>query len=345
MRFVFFIVTSTLLFGCQKETTIGKDDPVQVAVPGIPKYIGNMPQPAYNLMTPEGVALGKKLFYDPILSKNNKVACASCHLQEKAFADDLMISNVGVSGRDLQRNSQPLFNLAWYKGYFWDGGSNSLELQALGPLKHADELSKPIDTLINDLENDTLYVKMFQNAFSSDTIDLRKVCYALAQFERSLISFNAKYDKVLQGQESFTTQEKEGKKLFEQHCESCHSGHHFTDFDYHNNGLDGELQFEDPEIPYWGRYRITLDSADIGKYRTPSLRNIAYTSPYMHDGRFASLGEVVSHYKSGVQFSKTLDDKIKPKLELADQEVLAIIAFLKTLSDDEFVNNKKYSDQ
>ena len=346
MRFIFLsIVLSFAFLSCKEEVQKEFSPESGIKVPGIPSYIGAMPQPEYNLMTPGGIALGKKLFYDPILSKNNEVACASCHIQEKAFADELAISNVGVSGNDLKRNASALFNLAWYEGYFWDGGSGSLELQALGPLKHSDELAKPLDTLIRDLKADTSYQKMFLAAFDTNVIDLRKVCYALAQFERSLLSFNAKYDSVLQGKVAFTAVEEKGKALFEENCSSCHSGHHFTDFGYHNNGLDGDLTFENPETPYWGRFRITLDSADIGKYRTPSLRNVIYTSPYMHDGRFTSLGEVIKHYSSGIHHSKTLDEKLKTNMRFTREETLALIAFLKTLSDENFVTNKKYTDQ
>ncbi|WP_282637369.1 cytochrome-c peroxidase [Sphingobacterium thalpophilum] len=296
-----------------------------------------------NPMTVEGVRLGKALFIDKRLSVDNTISCASCHHPEKAFTDGLPTS-LGVSGKKLPRNSPTLFNLAWNpNGFFWDGGAETLESQAYGPIIHADEMGMDLDTLLHRLRKDNKYVSAFRRVFG-DSIQSQYIVRALAQYERSLVAADSRYDQFRKGDKSaFSAIEHKGLILVNQYCRSCHAGELFTDQQFHNNGLDSTFSNEDEEGVYQGRYRITYRKEDLGKYRTPTLRNVALTAPYMHDGRFGSLEEVLNHYQSGIHLSTTLDDKLinendKTSLALMENEKHEIIAFLMTLTEKRLIN-------
>lgn len=297
-----------------------------------------------NPITVEGISLGKALFFDRRLSGNGAISCASCHQPEKAFTDGLPKS-VGVSGKRLLRNSPTLFNLAWNaKGFFWDGGAETLESQAYGPITHADEMGMDLDTLLTRLKSDTQYVLAFRKAFGEDRIQSQYIVKALAQYEKSLLAADSRYDAYRKGdQAALSEMERKGLILVNQYCRSCHVGELFTDQQFHNNGLDSSFSNEEEEGVYQGRYRITYRKEDLGKYRTPTLRNVAITGPYMHDGRFDLLEEVLDHYQSGIHLSATLDDKLigengKTGLPLRESEKEEILAFLKALTDRQFLN-------
>ena len=281
-----------------------------------------------------GVALGKLLFHDTNLSSNKKVSCATCHLKHLAFSDGKTTSVDGVSNQALERNSPALFNLGWQEEFFWDGGAKNIESQVFGPLTHADEMNGNLDSIVEYIRNN--YPNEIKLAYGDEEFSTTHLAYVLAQFELSLVSNHSKYDYYIEGKTQLTALENDGLDLFEIHCSSCHSAPLFSNFEYRANGIDSiknEYKIDDPNL---GRYRISLDSLDILKYKTPSLRNIEVTAPYMHDGRFNTISEVIEHYSSSIH---GIHDSALPKggFLLTDQEKIALEAFLKTLTDHEFI--------
>lgn len=303
--------------------------------------------PNDNPQTVEGVALGKKLFFDTILSADGTQSCFSCHSPENAFTDNTATSN-GVDGNFGTRNSMPLFNLAWnYNERFtWDGKELSLERQALEPVQNPIELHSNWDDVVDRLQLHSAYPKLFQQAFNTNTITKALVTKAIAQFERTLISANSKFDKYTLGETSLTVQELNGLDLFLREdkgdCFHCHGSPNnplWTDNAFHNNGLDAT--FTD-----LGLGGVTGDPNDNGKFRTPSLRNLAFTAPYMHDGRFATIDAVINHYSEGLQNSTTIDPLMKKVdeggVQLTLQEKADLKAFLLTLTDTSFTTNPNF---
>lgn len=341
-KLVSLIFLLSVCYGCAKE--IEKPATFKLKIPSY--FGGNLPEPSFNKTTLEGIELGKKLFFDPMTSSNNLVSCASCHHQHLAFSDiEKSLSNAGVSGKNMLRNTPPLFNLAWHSGYFWDGGAKDLESQVFAPLKHPDEHNQDLKELVKELENNPEYVKLFAEAFNNEPISSQTISYAFAQYQRALVSYKSKYDNFLQKKDTtiFSEIEKKGLLVFDLHCQNCHKHPFLTDFLYHNNGLDDGFSDESEERVFMGRFRITNDSADLGKYKTPSLRNVLLTAPYMHDGRFKSLDDVFSHYTSHIKNSKTLDETLKNKIMLSTEDKMALKAFFETLTDYEFIKNPTYS--
>lgn len=335
------IICSVVFFACKKEEPTEEEVVASTTTPyplQVPSSLPPMPIPADNPLTVEGVALGKKLFYDPILSGNNTKSCASCHRPDYAFTDFLSLS-IGVGGQFGTRNSMPIINLAWQPQFFWDGGAADLESQVVGPIQNPVEMHEFLPGLIEELANHEEYPALFSAAFGSDSITVPRLMKAIAQFERTLISGNSRYDRYVQGQEPFTPQEILGMELFSDmskgDCNHCHTlGSTFSDFAYRNTGLDS-IPVDD------GRYLITLNEADRGKFKTPSLRNIAQTAPYMHDGRFSTLMQCVEHYNTGFHYAENLDANLEfaQKGRMTQTEMEAIVAFLLTLTDDEFLTN------
>jgi cytochrome c peroxidase len=316
----------------------------------IPAYFPKMPTSVQNPITLEGIELGRKLFYDKTLSANGDLSCASCHQQAKGFTDNIALSNIGFSKKKLARNAPSLANIAWAKNLFWDGGANNLESLSVTPLTSIDEMRKDLHILKTELQANLDYVQRFKNAFPNNPeISTQNILRALAQFERTIISANSKYDKYLSKENNIQLEEIElqGLKIIRQKCTPCHDTELFTDNNFHNNGLDTDDYFAS-EFIRKGRGRITENKADVGKYRTPSLRNLLFTAPYMHDGRFLSIEEVLNHYSKGVKYSKTLDNKLIAKnrqlgIILSEGEKKAIITFLNTLNDYELQKNTKLS--
>ena len=324
----------------QEELYIPQEPEFEVQVP---VNFPALPAQVDNPMTAAGIALGERLFFDKCLSGSNEISCASCHIPSLAFTDGSTLSTKGISGKPLLRHIPAIMNLAWAdNGLFWDGGSTNLESQAFAPLGHEDEMYQDLEELEKELSEDATYTDLFQQAFGGE-IQVNRVMMALAQFQRSLISSESTYDHMVREEPggSFSSLAWEGYMLFEEKCAQCHVPDLFTDHDYHNNGLDATFNdFSEDEL-YLGRYRVTRDPEDIGKYKTPTLRNIEFSAPYMHDGRFATLEEVIDHYSSGLKQSTTVDPLMKKLhlggLQLTNQEKEDLISFLKTLSDPEFV--------
>ena len=305
----------------------------------IPSGFPDMNITTNNPMTVEGVALGNKLFHDKILSGNGMQACASCHLQSAAFSDTNQFST-GIDGFIGDRNASTIINAGWNNSNFWDGRASSLEEQAFEPVVNPVEMN---DTWLNvemKLNADIEYPTLFKNAFNIDYIDSNHVVMAIAQFERTLISANSKFDKYLRGETQLTASELGGYAIFNSEkgdCFHCHGTQMFMDNLFHNNGLDPE-PFTD-----LGLGKITNNASDNAKFKTPTLRNIEFSSPYMHDGRFSTLEEVVEHYNSGGEYSLTVDPLMKKLgvgLQLTNQEKQDLVAFLKTLTDSDFITEK-----
>ena len=303
--------------------------------------------PSNNPLTEEGVALRKKLFFDRKLSGNNTQACASCHKPQNSFTDNTRFSN-GIDGVFGSRNSMPLMNLAWNftDKFAWDGKELGLERQALEPVKNPIEMHSNWANVAEKLQQDPEYPTLFLRAFGTTTIDSSLVTKAIAQFERILISGNAKFDQYLLGNATLSLEELNGFTIFMDEekgdCFHCHGSDNnplWTDNGFHNNGLDST--FDD-----LGLGAVTGDPNDNGTFRSPSLRNLNFTAPYMHDGRFATLEEVINHYSEGLQFSSTIDPLMKKVsqggVQLTPQEKLDLKAFLLTLTDPEFINNPDF---
>ncbi len=300
----------------------------------------NFPEPTYtfdnNPVTEAGFKLGKKLFFDPILSVDNTVSCNSCHQQSLAFADlPLHAFSKGVMERQGTRNAPQLVNLAFMKEFFWDGGVTHLDFVPLNAIEADFEMDEEIENVIAKLNNHVEYPALFEQAFGTDEINTPLMLHALSQFTNLMVSDNSPYDKYLRGEVALNEQELEGLHLFEQKCQSCHSGILFTDGSYRNNGIDSVFT----DI---GRARITSFSGDIGKFRVPSLRNVGITRPYMHNAKFATLEDVLDHYNGGIIESPSLDPSLKNGIPMTAEEKAAIIAFLKTLTDKEFTQDERF---
>ena len=298
--------------------------------------------PRDNPLIEERVALGKALFNETALSRDGSLSCASCHLSTFAFTDPRRFS-LGVGGQNGTRNAMPLFNLAWKTSYFWDGRAPSLRAQALMPIQDVTEMDETLDRVVAKLVATPTYPALFSAAFGSPEITAEKLSLAIEQFLLTLTSYDAKFDRALRGKATFTDEEKRGFELFMTEndprtgqlgadCFHCHGGPLFTDHQFHNNGL--EPNDADP-----GRMRVTGFETDRGNFATPSLRNVALTAPYMHDGRFRTLEEVVAHYSTGVHRSATLDPNLAKHpdggLHLSEADQQALVAFLKTLTSEQ----------
>lgn len=333
------LVMVIVLNACDKPGPAIRQVPYPFRVPT------HFPEPVFDTENPAsqaGVQLGRMLFYDKRLSANNQVSCASCHNPKLAFSDGVRLSNAGVSAAALLRHSPALFNLAWANnGLFWDGGATNLESQAFAPLTAHDEMAQDLNQLVTELQSVPEYVSGFHQAFN-EPVNAQNVAKALAQFERSLVSAGSKYDRYRLGinRETLTADELEGWKLVREKCQGCHAGELFTDQSYHNNGIDSDFSNTEHEGIRQGRYRISYNTADLGKFKTPSLRNVAWTAPYLHDGRFITLEEVIEHYSTGIKGSATLSSALpEGGFGFSKKEKRQMIAFLHTLTDHSFIEN------
>ena len=302
-----------------------------------PSGFPDMIIPSNNPMTIEGVSLGEKLFKDPILSANNTQACIDCHLQSSSFSDPNQFST-GIDNIQGIRNASALINIGWNTSFNWDGSSLTLEEQAFEPVTNPIEMHNNWSNVETVLNSDIDYPDLFKAAFNIDYIDSNHVVKAISQYERTLISANSKLDRWLNNEEQLTISELNGYAIFNTEkgdCFHCHSSQLFMDNQFHNNGLDSE-PFTD-----FGRANVTGNTYDNAKFKTPTLRNIEMSAPYMHDGRFATLEEVVEHYDSGGKYSTTVDPLMKKLgvgLQLTNQEKIDLVSYLKTLTDNEFIN-------
>lgn len=319
--------------------------------------VGEMPEPSIppdNPLRVEGVKLGQMLFYEKRMSRNGTIACGSCHLQSKAFADPRKFS-LGVDNLPGKRQAMAAFNLAWNSnGFFWDGRAPRLRDQALMPIQDHLEMDQDLTALVQRLSGIQLYRDQFKRAFGDETVNAFRISLALEQFMHSIVSYNSKYDRFERGDAELTASEMRGRDLFfgeynpffpevsGADCQHCHSGKNFENDLYINNGLDAEADFTD-----LGHELVTGSASDRATFKVPTLRNIALTAPYMHDGRFHTLEDVVEHYDHGIHDSPTLHvtlrNTIGTGLMLSQQEKADLVAFLHTLTDESLTTNPAYS--
>ncbi len=301
------------------------------------------PPPVYrfqnNPRTKQGFALGRKLFYEGKLSKDGNFPCSSCHQQFAAFATYEHRLSHGFNNQFSFRNAPGLFNLAWEKELHWDGGISNIELQPLAPLLDPHEMAEDLNQVIGKLAADKNYPNLFNQAFGSRVINSQRILKALAQFTASLVSADAKYDRMKRGELRFNDYEQKGYLLFQQKCAHCHQEPLFTDFSYRNTGMELDSTLQD-----YGRMRITGRKEDSLRFRVPSLRNIFLTFPYGHDGRFTTISEVLENYNSGIIQSATLDTSLARGIPISGNDRFYLISFLSTLTDSSFIKNPMYSD-
>jgi cytochrome c peroxidase len=351
-----FTAVIVIFEGCKKDDP----DPIEIPTEENSPYVlehGILPPPPIpsdNPLTVEGVKLGRMLFYEPMLSGDNSMSCASCHKQTTAFSDTNTFS-IGIEGLPGGRQAMPVVNMAWNTNeFFWDGRAHLLRDQSLKPIQDALEMNETLPNVIAKLQGSPMYVEQFRKAFGSDGIDTIRMSMAMEQFMNSIVSYKSKYDNYLAGIATLTEQEERGRFLFFTEynpafpdatgadCQHCHGGANFENDQYMNNGLEDDADFTD-----LGRENVTNNPADRAKFKVPSLRNVELTPPYMHDGRFNTLEEVVDHYNL-VTMSSTLDgsfmQQLPAGLELTADDKAALVDFLKTLTDPTLATDPRFSD-
>jgi cytochrome c peroxidase len=350
-----FILSLMTIEACKKDTINALDQapPTTPYTPPSIRFFRAMPQDPANPMTLEGIALGKKLFFDPILSRDSTLSCAGCHKQANAFSDSRALS-VGIDSIPGTRNAMALVNLAWYQNkFFWDGRVNTLRAQASLPIEAADEMHLPLVQAEQRLQRHPVYKDLFWKAFGAKTITVDLITKAIEQYEQTLISYNAPYDKYTRDEAILSASELRGLVIFNTERGDCFHCHTTPELFVHptkifsNNGMDAAATVYDFVDP--GAGRVTGDTADYGKFKIPTLRNLAFTAPYMHDGRFATLDEVIESYNQGPKLSPTVDPILIEKaqtrlrntgvwgLQLSAQDKADLKAFLLTFTDSSYV--------
>ncbi len=357
---IWLILLVFLFLSCEKENQKSEDidltqieyNPVDFKL-NTPKHFPGFTNPADNPLTIDGVKLGQHLFYDPILSLDSTVSCASCHIPNKAFTDGKSISN-GVNGLIGTRSSMSLVNIAYaFNGLFWDGRSNTLEEQAIEPVENAVELIEDWDNVEEKLRRSPKYQELFRKAFGitrATDINRNLATKSIAQFQRIIISGDSKFDRVEFGNNAaYTNDELDGRDMYfdadpltpDAECAHCHNGALLTSQQYFNNGIESVSDLNG--FPDKGKGGVSNILFDNGKFRAPTLRNIEITAPYMHDGRFKTLEEVLDHYNSGGHFAQNIDPLIRP-LSLSEKQKANIIKFLKTMTDTSYLSNPNIID-
>jgi cytochrome c peroxidase len=340
MKFIFLLATAACMMNCSSEGVSPEADIYAFHKPE------NFPEPLYtftnNEVSHEGFELGRALFYDPILSSDSSIACANCHQQVKAFSDPVHRFSKGVNDREGIRNAPAVQNMAFQSHFFWDGGVKHLDFVPISAITSEKEMDEKVAQVVVKLNRSKLYPEKFVKAFGDVEPTSQKMLYALSQFMNMMVSSNSRYDKyVRQEGEVLTADELQGLTLFNANCKSCHATDLFTDGSFRNNGLDASFEKDE------GRAHITELADDLGKFKVPSLRNADLTAPYMHDGRFRTLKEVLDHYSETVKPSETLDAELKKGsslgIQMTEDEKAKIIAFIKTLTDKTFTQDKRFS--
>lgn len=341
-RFLPGFVLALLCFSCKPGGTETQD--FQVSLPS------NFPAPVYdfeaNPPTQAGFELGRKLFYDPMLSRDNTISCGSCHIQYSAFTHHGHRTSHGIDGLLGKRNAPAVQNMAWSTSFFWDGGVPLLDLVPINPISNPVEMDEKPANVLDKLRKHSQYPSLFKKAFGSEEITTARFLQAMSQFMASLVSANSRYDKYVRKEAGgdLSDMELAGLSVFKEKCAGCHKGDLFTDNSFRNNGLTADFSFDG------GRYTASLIDSDLGKFKVPSLRNVDKTAPYMHDGSFYTLEAVLEHYAGGVAASPTLDPLLRRPngstgLALTADEQKNIIAFLKALTDEDFLRDPRFSEQ
>jgi cytochrome c peroxidase len=303
------------------------------------------PQPIYsfsvNTISEDKFVLGRALFYERMLSEDNTVSCGSCHQDFGAFSNPGHDLSHGIHDRVGTRNSPGIFNMTWHPSFMHDGGINHIEVQPLGPITNTLEMGGDLNAVIAKLQSSARYRELFNKAYGDEEVTSQRLFRSMAQFMALMYSYNSKFDRYKrnEGGVQLTESESRGYSLFQSKCNSCHKEPLFSDFQFRNNGLSPK-----PFVNDSGRWMITHQPQDIYKFKTPSLRNIEKTPPYMHDGRFETLEQCLDHYTGGITNMLNLDPQLQSGIALSAQEKQDIIAFLRTLTDFTFINDKRFAD-
>lgn len=342
--FLLAAVVTVMTAGCRKDPLITDDGKVAGEIAfRVPE---GWPEPNYkfegNTLSAEGFELGRKLFFDQRLSRDGSTSCGSCHQPFSAFAQlDHPVSH-GIDNQLGTRNSPALFNLNWHSNYFWDGGVVHIELQPINPIQNPVEMGDSIKNVVAKLAADADYRQRFKNVFGTEEVNSQRVFKALAQFMGMLVSSNSKYDHYIRHEAGgdMTASELNGLQVYQAHCATCHKAPLFSDYSFRNNGLTPSAAYKDS-----GRMHITGDPADRYKFKVPSLRNLKYSRPYMHDGRFNTLTQVLDHYATGIDHTmSTLDPALQQDITLTAQERADLLNFLNTLNDEAFVKDPRFQE-
>ncbi|WP_044403743.1 cytochrome-c peroxidase [Lacinutrix sp. Hel_I_90] len=345
-KIILFFLSILVSVSCSNEADVLVYEPFPIAL----ELPSNFPETTYNLennpLTEAGFELGKKLFYEGKLSSNNAIACAFCHEQAFAFTHHGHNLSHGVNGGIGFRNAQPIQNLAYQSTFMWDGAATHLDLQPIIPITSALEMGESLSHVIEKLSSDLYYQEQFERAFDDGEINTENMLKALSQFMLLMVSSNSKYDKFIRNEDDTTLSslELDGLSTFETKCAGCHATDLFTDQEFRNNGLSINPQLNDK-----GRFNVGNNPNDLYKFRVPSLRNIEVSYPYMHDGRFATIEAVLEFYSSGITDNGNVDSILqKPDgtygITLSNYEKESLTAFLKTLTDYEFLNDERFAE-
>jgi cytochrome c peroxidase len=338
--------TSILLLLSLAACKDGSDRDVPFEGPQLPS---NFPAPNYNLdqnpVTEAGFALGKKLFYDKILSRDGTIACADCHISYAAFSHPEHPTSHGIDNLFGRRNAIPIQNMLWNKEFFWDGGVPNLDLVPLNAIQSPVEMDENPANVLNKLRQHAQYPDLFKAAFGTDEINTVRFLQSLSQFTAMLVSANSRYDHYVRKEPggSLTVEELDGLEIFKAKCSTCHATDLFTDHSFRNNGILNDFTLDR------GRNEVSQLPEDVGKFRVPSLRNLTATGPYMHNGKFKTIEKVLDHYASGVKDSPTLDPLLRQPdgslgIPLTEADKVKLIAFLKTLDDEAFLRDTRFSE-
>lgn len=334
-RILFFSGILILLVSCRKVVVHEAEESFGFRQPAY------FPDPVYpfdqNEINRASFELGRELFYDAILSSDNTVSCANCHSQVHAFADHNVALSTGVNGQLGTRNAPAIFNMAWQPYFMWDGGVNHLEIFPLAPITNPLEMNETMSGVIGKLNASDYWTARFKSVYGTEAITDQQLFRSLAQYMLLIVSDQSLYDRVKRGEANFNADQQAGYELFQNKCGACHQEPLFTDHSFRSNGLDLESTDE-------GRAHITQNSADLGKFKVPSLRNVLLTYPYMHDGRFFTIDDVLEHYNSGIQPAANLDPLLQNGIPLTNGEKELIKAFLATLSDYQLMANPLLSE-
>ena len=337
------LVLASLSFAACKD---GSDSDLPFTGPQLPS---NLPAPNYDLsqnpVTEEGFALGKKLFYDKILSRDGTIACADCHISFAAFSHPDHPTSHGIDNLFGRRNALPIQNMLWNKEFFWDGGVPNLDLVPLNAIQSAVEMDESPANVLAKLRAHPQYPGLFKAAFGTEEVNTARFLQSLSQFVAMLVSANSRYDKYVRGEQGGTlsAEELEGLAIFKEKCSACHTTDLFTDHSFRNNGILDDFTLDR------GRNEVSQLPDDVGKFRVPSLRNLTVTGPYMHNGKFKTIQSVLDHYASGVKDSPTLDPLLRQPngslgIPLTASDKAKLIAFLKTLDDEQFLRDVRFAE-
>ncbi|MBL7903015.1 MAG: cytochrome-c peroxidase [Bacteroidia bacterium] len=335
-----FIFSSLFFFNCKVDPKIVPVLPSDNISETVPE---GWPQPNYtfstNPVSEAGFILGRALFYETLLSKDNTISCGSCHQLTSAFANTDHKLSHGINDLLGRRNAPGLFNLTWHTSFMHDGGINHIENQPPAPITNTVEMGEELENVVQKLQASEKYRKLFNDAFGDELVTTQRMFKAITQFQGLIYSYDSKYDDYKRGKAQLNETEKRGYSLFLDKCNACHKEPLFSDFVIRSNGLP-----VDPSLNDIGRGFIENQPQNYYKFKTPSLRNISKTAPYMHDGRFSTLQQCLNHYTGGITNLTNLDPLLQNGISMTEAEKADILAFLLTLTDYKLLSDQRFAD-